>query len=553
MKTYLRSNFVALLVLAMCRVARMEPRIEQGTISLNEDMLLYDTLTPFAPHSTALFPHKPWRSDDVVFERRVPIMFAHPYKNNNNNSDLPQCTESIEEFPNSFTKEQLQNGALVVPFLVAAYCFALIAAICDDYFIPCIEHFCTRFKISKDVAAAVFMSIATSTPELFTNFIGTFITKSDIGLGAIVGSSMFNTLGVAALGSLAATKPIKLDWWPLCRDVVIYITAILMLVTVTWDGVIHWWEALILTLVYIVYFIILFQNPRISHFFRKILSKRKNTVVENPEDLPSPDKEIATIIPMRIILHTDTRQSLESTDYQITERKFEGHYSAQDENGLEVNDLTDQGNESLFKWPTGTWYQKGIFFFMWPNRLVLSCTIPNPARYPHLHLITFGMCIVWMGITSYLVSWMVNLIGYALEIPDAILGLTFLAIGGCLPEAISFTIMSRKGDVSMGVSNMLGANTMNILLSLGGPWLIKAAISTPSYITIQSGSIEYTILALILAALILFITLAVNRFRLSKSIGVVLALFYTVFIVLAVLSELVFFASITCTEVRLYK
>lgn len=56
------------------------------------------------------------------------------------------------------------------------------------------------------MAAATFMSVATSTPELFTNLIGTFITQSDLGVGTIVGSSMFNTLGVAAIGSLAAIK-----------------------------------------------------------------------------------------------------------------------------------------------------------------------------------------------------------------------------------------------------------------------------------------------------------------------------------------------------------
>lgn len=50
------------------------------------------------------------------------------------------------------------------------------------------------------------MSVATSAPELFVNIIGTFITQSDIGIGTVVGSSMFNTLGVASLGGLAATR-----------------------------------------------------------------------------------------------------------------------------------------------------------------------------------------------------------------------------------------------------------------------------------------------------------------------------------------------------------
>lgn len=48
------------------------------------------------------------------------------------------------------------------------------------------------------------MAIATSAPELFVNVIGTFVTSSDIGIGTIVGSSMFNTIGVASIGGLAA-------------------------------------------------------------------------------------------------------------------------------------------------------------------------------------------------------------------------------------------------------------------------------------------------------------------------------------------------------------
>lgn len=50
------------------------------------------------------------------------------------------------------------------------------------------------------------MATATTTPELFTNVISTFITDSDLGIGTIIGSLMFNTLGVAAVASLAARQ-----------------------------------------------------------------------------------------------------------------------------------------------------------------------------------------------------------------------------------------------------------------------------------------------------------------------------------------------------------
>lgn len=75
-----------------------------------------------------------------------------------------------------------------------------------------IQHVCVCvcfFMHFQDLAAATFMAVATTTPEFFTNVISTFITESDIGLGTIIGSLMFNTLGVAAVASLAATKPVQ--------------------------------------------------------------------------------------------------------------------------------------------------------------------------------------------------------------------------------------------------------------------------------------------------------------------------------------------------------
>jgi Ca2+/Na+ antiporter len=66
-------------------------------------------------------------------------------------------------------------------------------------------------NLTQDVAGATFMAIATSSPELFVNIIGTFITESDLGVGTVVGSAVFNTLGVASCIGLAACKVRSLD------------------------------------------------------------------------------------------------------------------------------------------------------------------------------------------------------------------------------------------------------------------------------------------------------------------------------------------------------
>lgn len=120
------------------------------------------------------------------------------------------------------------------------------------------------------------MATATTTPELFTNVISTFITESDIGLGTIIGSLMFNTLGVAAIASIAATKPVQLDWWPLTRDCILYSSNILLLVIFTWDGRVTLDETIIMVVLFVVYFIVLFQNKRVQPAIKWFLEEYLN-------------------------------------------------------------------------------------------------------------------------------------------------------------------------------------------------------------------------------------------------------------------------------------
>lgn len=50
------------------------------------------------------------------------------------------------------------------------------------------------------------MAAASSSPELFINCVGTFVTEGDLGVGAIVGSAVFNVLAVPACCALMAGR-----------------------------------------------------------------------------------------------------------------------------------------------------------------------------------------------------------------------------------------------------------------------------------------------------------------------------------------------------------
>jgi Ca2+/Na+ antiporter len=186
------------------------------------------------------------------------------------------------------------------------------------------------------------------------------------------------------------------------------------------------------------------------------------------------------------------------------------------------------------------------YFLTWPIRFVLHYTIPNPITHKKWFAVSFIMCIVWIGGVSYFVFWMVVIVGDTFGIPEPIMGLTLLAFGGCMPEAISAVLVVRKGSGQMGVSNALGGNSLAVLFSLGMPWFIRTMASgagwTGAYIRIYSHGIEYTIISLILAVAALYSVMAIAGFKLRKALGGFLAVFYCLFAAFAILIELdVFF------------
>lgn len=83
-----------------------------------------------------------------------------------------------------------------------------------------------------------------------------------------------------------------MDWWPLTRDVLIYIMAVSILVVITWDAYIYWYEGLVLFIVYFLYFTIMFQNTRISKFVKSKFGKNK---VEELEKEDNPEARVSVI------------------------------------------------------------------------------------------------------------------------------------------------------------------------------------------------------------------------------------------------------------------
>ena len=47
------------------------------------------------------------------------------------------------------------------------------------------------------------------------------------------------------------------------------------------------------------------------------------------------------------------------------------------------------------------------------------------------------MSLVWLSLFSYIMVWMITIIGYTFLIPDTIMGITLIAFGASVPDALS--------------------------------------------------------------------------------------------------------------------
>lgn len=102
--------------------------------------------------------------------------------------------------------------------------------------------------------------------------------------------------------------------------------------------------------------------------------------------------------------------------------------------------------KSLWRLPDDTLIKQAWWIYKWPIKLILTLLIPDPKTYRNWYPLTFVLCMAAIGLNSYIIYWMVAIIGHTFEIPESVMGLTFLAWGGCLPEAISCVIIIRKGE-----------------------------------------------------------------------------------------------------------
>ncbi|CAB1429726.1 unnamed protein product [Pleuronectes platessa] len=197
----------------------------------------------------------------------------------NTTAPPPQAPGRKGDYPEDlFSVEQRRQGWVLLHIMGMIYMFVALAIVCDEFFVPALEVITVTLQISDDVAGATFMAAGGSAPELFTSLIGVFVSHSNVGIGTIVGSAVFNILFVIGMCAIFSREMLHLTWWPLFRDVTFYILDLIMLIVFFLDSMIMWWESLLLVLGYVSYVCFMKVNSRIEQAVKTQLNKHMSIV-----------------------------------------------------------------------------------------------------------------------------------------------------------------------------------------------------------------------------------------------------------------------------------
>jgi len=115
-------------------------------------------------------------------------------------------------------------------------------------------------KISEKIIGLTLVAISTSIPEVATSLVAAFKRNSDIAVGNIIGSNIFNTFFILGITSLI--KPIPIYFNDLFDLFVMVIVTVILFLSyfIFHKKVLDRWEGIILTSIYLIYFIYLIKK-----------------------------------------------------------------------------------------------------------------------------------------------------------------------------------------------------------------------------------------------------------------------------------------------------
>lgn len=145
---------------------------------------------------------------------------------------------------------------------------------------------------------------------------------------------------------------------------------------------------------------------------------------------------------------------------------------------------------------------------------------------------TFALSILWIGIICIFMVECAERIGCLIGIKSLFMGLTVLAAGTSIPDALGSIASAKRGMGDMAVANAIGSNVFDILIGLGLPWCLRGLIYHEPYNVLVDDLIIF-IGILFSTIFITLLAFVITKWKLSPTLGKILLVAYFIFIFFA--------------------
>ncbi|XP_011192550.2 probable sodium/potassium/calcium exchanger CG1090 [Zeugodacus cucurbitae] len=413
------------------------------------------------------------------------------------------CTiTGIEKFPHLFTDTTENYELVIASFAISLYAFLALAMVCEEYLAFAMIEICYRLDMTIVMADATLLAFGTSLPELCICIICINVAKTNAGYCMVLGSVAFDSFAVVGLCGLVARERLTLDWWTTSRDCGGFCFAVIGFVVLTLVGTSWYIKSMLLITFYVIYIIYLSCDKFIQDQLRDLND-------ETPRRGSKCFRTYPAIVP-------------------VMREKF-AKYG--DDETLEIT-------LHPCRWPKSGLAVKVLWIISWPLQVLFILTIPDCRRKSarSCFVLTVLMCIIWVMLLSYIVTWAVTIFSYQLRIPVSVVGLTLLAIGAAAPDILSFILMVHQANSARGIYYAWTINNIKMFLYLGVAYTFEVMLDllwpTKFHIIPLSMKLIFMTALLCFCFFIMYIFLLGTRFVINRWIGCIFILIYFVYIII---------------------
>lgn len=165
-----------------------------------------------------------------------------------------KALQAEAEIPDEAPKDTAIKDVLFIFLGLAGLYFG------SEWLVESVVSIAKNFGVSEKVISVSVVAFGTSVPELVTSAVAAFRKETDISIGNLIGSNLFNIFGI--VGVTAVVHPLSISPSVISFDIYFMLgIALLLLPFMVWGKNVGLWKGLVLILFYAVYMYFSFATP----------------------------------------------------------------------------------------------------------------------------------------------------------------------------------------------------------------------------------------------------------------------------------------------------